>query len=411
MNLPRSSGVQLHPTSLPGGRLGSEAYAFVDWLADAGQTWWQMLPLGPPDRHGSPYKARSAFAAWPGLLAEPAAPVSREERTDFRDRHAAWIEDWIALEGEDAVADQVRFEREWSALRAHAEERGIRLIGDVPIYVAPGSADHRAHPEYFRPGLQAGVPPDAFTELGQLWGNPIYDWGALARDGYKWWVQRMDRVLQLFDVVRVDHFRGFESYWAVDADAENAIGGRWVPGPGRAVFDAITKALGHDLPVIAEDLGVITPAVEALRDALGYPGMAVLQFGFNPEDPDGTHDLHRHRAHQIAYTGTHDNDTVLGWYAGLGKQQRALVLATLDKRGVEDPDPEWALIRLLFGSIADVAMIQAQDVLGLGSEARMNLPGTKGGQWQWKLSPGQLTRAHGARLLEATEEAGRTRAS
>jgi 4-alpha-glucanotransferase len=370
-----------------------------------------MLPLGPPDRHGSPYKARSAFAAWPGLLADPTAPVSREEATDFRDRHAAWIEDWIALEGEDAVGDQVRFEREWSALRAHAERRGIKLIGDVPIYVAPGSADHRAHPEYFRPGLQAGVPPDAFTELGQLWGNPIYDWDALARDGYGWWVQRMDRVLQLFDVVRVDHFRGFESYWAVDADAENAIGGSWQPGPGRAVFDAITKALGHDLPVIAEDLGVITPEVEALRDALGYPGMAVLQFGFDPEDPDGTHDLHRHRSHQVAYTGTHDNDTVLGWYDGLGSEQRALVLETLDERGIDDPDPEWALIRLLLGSVAEVAMIQVQDVLGLGTEARMNMPGTKGGQWQWKLSPGQLTRAHGARLLEATQEAGRVRAS
>jgi 4-alpha-glucanotransferase len=411
MNLPRSSGVQLHPTSLPGRRLGPEAHAFVDWLADAGQSWWQMLPLGPPDRHASPYKAQSAFAAWPGLLAEPDAPVSRAEELDFRERHAAWIETWIGYAGDGAVADQVRFEREWSRLREHAEARGIRLIGDVPIYVAPGSADHRAHPEYFKPGVQAGVPPDAFTDKGQLWGNPIYDWKVLARERYGWWAHRMDRMLQLFDVVRVDHFRGFESYWAVDADAEDASGGRWEPGPGRAVFDAVTQALGRPLPVIAEDLGVITKEVEALRDALGYPGMAVLQFGFDPADPDGTHDLHRHREHQVAYTGTHDNDTVVGWFASLPAKKRDAVLEALDDRGIEDTTPQWALIRLLFTSVASVAMVQLQDVLGLGSEARMNMPGTKGGQWQWRLEPAQLTRGHAARLRAAMAAAGRVAAS
>ena len=181
MNLPRSCGVQLHPTSLPGGRLGREAHAFVDWLADAGQSWWQMLPLGPPDRYGSPYKARSAFAAWPALLADPRAPVSKGEELDFREREAAWIEDWGSFAGRGAIADQVRFDREWGRLRRHAADRGVRLIGDVPIYVAPGSADHRAHPELFRDDAVAGVPPDAFTDKGQLWGNPLYDWPALRR--------------------------------------------------------------------------------------------------------------------------------------------------------------------------------------------------------------------------------------
>jgi 4-alpha-glucanotransferase len=318
-----------------------------------------------------------------------------------------WIEDWLAYAGEDALADQVRFEREWAALRAYAAERGIRLIGDVPIYVAPGSADHRAHPEYFRDGEQAGVPPDAFTELGQLWGNPIYDWDRLAADGYRWWTQRLDRVLQLYDVVRVDHFRGFESYWAVDADAEDARGGTWKPGPGRAVFDAASRALGRDLPVIAEDLGVITREVEQLRDALGYPGMAVLQFGFDPDDPDGTHELHRHREHQVAYTGTHDNDTLVGWWTTLPAVKRRLVERALARAGVDDPAREWGLIRLLFSSRAMVAMTQVQDVLGLGGEARMNMPGTKGGQWSWRLRPGQLTADHAARLREATAEAGR----
>ena len=185
MDLTRAAGVQLHPTSLPSGRLGDEAYAFVDWLAAAGQSWWQMLPLGPPDKHGSPYKAASAFAAWPGLLADPDARVSEEEVEAFRAEHASWIGGWEAYAGgEAAVADQVRFDREWGALRAYAAERGVRLIGDIPIYVAPGSADHEAHPELFQAGLQAGVPPDAFSDDGQLWGNPLYDWPALRRRRY-----------------------------------------------------------------------------------------------------------------------------------------------------------------------------------------------------------------------------------
>ena len=222
--LARSSGVLLHVTSLPDGRLGREAYRFVDWLAAAGQSWWQVLPLGPPDRYGSPYKARSAFAAWPGLLAEPRAPVSSAELIDFRERNGWWIEDWERFSRGDAVADQVRFEREWSALQSYALERGVRLLGDIAIYVAPGSADHRAHPELFQEGLVAGAPPDVYSDTGQLWGNPLYEWPAVSRRRYRWWVQRLRRTLELFDLARIDHFRGFVAYWAVPAGARTARG-------------------------------------------------------------------------------------------------------------------------------------------------------------------------------------------
>ena len=281
IELPRSSGVQLHLTSLPGGRLGPEAYRFVDWLAAAGQTWWQVLPLGPPDRYHSPYKARSAFAAWPGFLGDPRAPVSAAEVLEFREREAFWAVDWERFSARGALADQVRFSREWSALRAYAADRGVRLFGDVAIYVAPGSADHRAHPELFRAGLVAGAPPDAFSDDGQLWGNPVYDWPALRRRRYRWWVERLRRTLSLFDLARIDHFRGFVAYWAVPAGARTARSGSWKRGPGRALFDAVSQSLGG-VALVAEDLGVITPAVTALRESLGFPGMVVLQFGFDP---------------------------------------------------------------------------------------------------------------------------------
>ena len=398
----RSSGVQLHPTSLPGGRLGPDAYGFVDWLAAAGQAWWQMLPLGPPDRYGSPYKAKSAFAAWPGLLAEPRAAVSQAEALDFRERNVAWIEDWARAGG--SVADQVRFDREWAGLRRYAADRGVRLIGDVPFYVAPRAADQRAHPELFQAGAVAGTPPDAFTDKGQLWGNPLYDWPALQRRGYRWWVQRLRRTFDLYDVARIDHFRGFVAYWAVPAGARHALSGRWRRGPGRAVFDAAAAELGA-LPLIAEDLGVITPAVERLRDGLGLPGMVVLQFGF--DDSRSPHHPARHVEDRIAYTGTHDHDTVRGWYEDLGPAVRARVDAAVDEHGVREPEPHWSLIRLALASPARVAMVQAQDVLGLGSEARMNVPGTAKGSWRWRLREGALTPALAARLRAATEAAGR----
>jgi 4-alpha-glucanotransferase len=404
VKLPRSAGVQLHPASLPGGRLGPDARAFVDWLAAAGQTWWQMLPLGPPDRYGSPYKARSAFAAWPGLLESPRAPVSAAEALDFREREAAWIEDWIAFAGRGALADQVRFDREWAALRSYAAERSVRLIGDVPIYVAPGSADHRAHPELFQEGFVAGVPPDAYTDKGQLWGNPLYDWPAVRRrGGYRWWVERLRRTFALFDLARIDHFRGFVSYWAVPKGARYALSGSWKRGPGLALFESALASLGS-LPVIAEDLGVITPAVRRLRDSLGLPGMVILQWGFDP-DPESVHRLENHAENRIAYTGTHDNDTVRGWYEALDAGTRAEVDRAL--RAAGEDEVWWGLIRLTLGSRARVAMVQAQDVLGLGSEGRMNQPGRARGAWKWRLRDGALTPALAAHLRAATEEAGR----
>jgi 4-alpha-glucanotransferase len=403
MQLPRSSGVQLHPTSLPGGRLGSEAFAFVDWLADAGQSWWQMLPLGPPDRHGSPYKSASAFAAWPGLLASPRAPVSKADELDFRERNSYWISDWGRR---GSVADQVRFDREWAALRAHAEARGVRLIGDVPIYVAPGSVDHRTHRELFRDDAVAGTPPDMYTDKGQLWGNPLYDWPALRRRGYRWWTERFRRVFELFDVARIDHFRGFVAYWAVPTGARDARRGRWQRGPGRAPFDAAGRELGS-LPLIAENLGVITEPVERLRRSLGLPGMVVLQFGFGSRDPKNVHTPANHAEDTVVYTGTHDNDTVAGWYASLPVEVRAEVDEAVDAAGVRSREPHWSLIRLAHASPARVAMVQMQDVLGAGSEGRMNTPGRSAGAWKWRLER-LPTAAQARRLREVSEGARRT---
>jgi 4-alpha-glucanotransferase len=398
----RSSGVQLHLTSLPGGRLGDEARRFVDWLAEAGQSWWQMLPLGPPDRYGSPYKASSAFAAWDGFLEDPQAEVTPDEVGAFVERHEFWAPSLPAR----LLPDQVRFEREWAALRRYAQDRGVRLIGDVPIYVAPGSYDQKAWPELFLDGVVAGVPPDAFTAAGQRWGNPIYDWPALQRRGYRWWVERFRRVFELYDLARIDHFRAFVAYWAVPAGDRDARGGTWRRGPGGAPFRAGIAELGT-MAFIAEDLGVITPPVTRLRRELGYPGMVVLQFAFDPDDPRGPHRLENHRPDVVAYTGTHDTDTLRGWWATLSAPRRAEAQAALRDAGLHDDDVEWGLTRLWMRSPAPLVMLQAQDVLGLGSEARMNLPGTAGGSWRWRLEPGALTAAHARRLRAATEEAGR----
>jgi 4-alpha-glucanotransferase len=409
---PRSSGVQLHITSLPGGRLGSEAYTFVDWLAAAGQSWWQVLPLGPPDRYRSPYKSSSAFAAWPGLLADPRAAVSAAETSEFRERQAYWIGDWERFAGRGAIADQVRFDREWGALRAYAAERGVRILGDVAIYVSPGGCDHRYHPELFQSGLVAGAPPDAYSRNGQLWGNPLYDWPALQRRGYRWWVERVRRTLDLFDLARIDHFRGLVAYWAVPARARTARGGSWKRGPGIALFRALERSLGTGtgapLPLVAEDLGVITEPVERLRRQVGLPGMLVIQFGMDPDEPRSVHRLANHTADRVVYTSTHDQDTVRGWVESLGETQRAFVDSEVARLGFTDRRrPWWGLIRYAFSSPAQIAMIQAQDALGLGSEARMNAPGSAGGSWRWQMRKGALTKALAQRLREASEESGR----
>jgi 4-alpha-glucanotransferase len=379
----RASGILLHPSSFPNGVLDEHAFRFVDWLAAAGQRWWQVLPLGPPEGiTSSPYMSPSAFAGSPTLLAEPRARVSRSEVDAYRARQAYWVDDWVEFGG--SIEDQVRFDREWSDLRRYAAKRRVRIFGDMPIYVADGGADHAARPELFQPGHVAGVPPDLFARDGQLWGNPLYDWGAMRADGYRWWIERFRRSFELVDLMRVDHFRGFVAYWAVRRGNKTARHGRWVRGPGKTVFDAVQDELGT-LELVAEDLGVITAPVVRLRHELGLPGMVVLQFQLgggsrNPHRPEN------HPQQAVAYTGTHDNDTALGWWESLAERQRTA-------SALDPADPAWSLIAQAWHSRAALAIAPLQDVLRLGNEARMNLPGSEGGtNWKWR---------HGAKALTA----------
>ncbi len=401
----RRSGVLLHPTSLPGGRLGSAAFAFVDWLADAGQAWWQILPLTPPDRHGSPYTSPSAFAGWSGLLAESHARVRASEEIDFRERAAYWIDDWARVAGRDALADQVRFDREWRALRAHAAQRGVRIMGDIPFYVAPQGADVTAHPALFRTDVVAGVPPDAFTDDGQLWGNPTYDWDAMEADGDRWWIARLARSAALHDSSRIDHFRAFDSWWGVPYDAPNARDGVWHPGPGARVIDAARAALGP-LSLVAEDLGIITPQVHELMDHLGLPGMRVLQFAF-PGGPDNCHRPENHSERSVVYVGTHDNDTALGWWHSTSDEARWDAASSAAACGIHDEPPNRMLMRLALASRAGLAIVTAQDILGLDSGARLNTPGTVSDNWSWRLDAGSLTPDLARWLRDETDRAGR----
>lgn len=401
----RRSGVLLHATSLPGGRLGREALAFVDWLADAGQSWWQVLPLTPPDAHGSPYASPSAFAGWAGLLERPSAPVSASEELDLRERAAYWIDDWIRFAGPGALADQVRFDREWGALRTYAADRGVRIMGDLPFYVAPDAADVQAHPGLFRTDVVAGVPPDAFTEDGQLWGNPTYDWDALAADGDRWWIERLARSAALHDSSRIDHFRAFESWWAVPHGAQTAREGEWRAGPGGRVVEEARRRLGP-LSLVAEDLGIITPEVHHLMDQLGLPGMRVLQFAF-PGGPDNTHRPENHPERCVVYVGTHDNDTAIGWWEAASDEARGDAWNTSAAAGIHDEPPNRMLMRLALGSRAGLAVVTAQDLLGLGARARLNTPGTALGNWAWHLEPGALTPDIARWLRSETERAGR----
>jgi 4-alpha-glucanotransferase len=401
---PRSSGVLLHPTSLPDGSLGDEARRFVDWLAAAGQTWWQVLPLGPPDARGSPYASASAFAGWAGLLSEPQARVARAEREELRARHAYWLDGWVEHAGPGALDDQVRFEREWQAVRRYARSRGVRLIGDLPLYVAARSADVEAHPELFDFGCVAGVPPDYFSETGQLWGNPCFDWPAHRAEGYRWWTERLRRAFGLADLVRIDHFRGLVAYWAVPAAAHMAAAGRWRRGPGFGLFRAAEAALGP-LPVVAEDLGVVTPAVDRLRIGIGALGMRVVQFGL--ESPRGRNALRRHPENCVVYTGTHDNDPLAAWWSTAPPAARANAVVELADAGIDTAEPHWALIELAFTSRARIAVAQLQDVLGLGPESRMNRPGSTEGNWSWRLEPRQLTDETATRLRLVTARSGR----
>ncbi|HEX6370315.1 MAG TPA: 4-alpha-glucanotransferase [Longimicrobium sp.] len=487
----RASGILLHPTSLPGpgvGDLGEQAFRFVDWLAAAGQSLWQTLPLVAVNEGGSPYNALSAFAGNPLLISpaelhlhgllpaeDTAAPDLDDDDLDFpavmrwkenvvraahalladdeelrgdfrafRDEEAAWLDDYalfralrdahggrcwaewpeplrerhpnaleearhqLFVEIDRHAYAQYLFDLQWSAVRRHAHAHGVRIVGDVPIFVAYDSADVWAHPEMFeldeelRPTVVSGVPPDYFSSTGQRWGNPLYRWDVLEKAGYRWWIQRFRRTLQMVDVVRIDHFRGFESYWEVPAAEDTAMHGRWMPGPGRALFDAVRRELGG-LPVIAEDLGIITDEVEALRDDLDLPGMRVLQFAFGGDDPTNPH-LPRNYVHNaVAYTGTHDNDTVLGWYADAdGHQRRAVDALTGGGR-----EMHWRLIETVLQSGAGWAIVPLQDVLGLGGQARMNTPGVAEGNWAWRLREGELTPELAQRLADLVRNTGR----
>jgi 4-alpha-glucanotransferase len=441
----RAAGILLHPPSLPEHPGGLEAGAreFFVWAEAAGLSVWQILPLGPTGDGGSPYAAPSAFAGDPSWFphAEPPAPAAMAA---FNDEHAAWLDDWVlfaALKEEhrglpwfawdeplrrrdpaalarsaaalrEAIVRhrhaQYAFVTRWHRLRAQARDHGIMILGDVPIYPALDSADVWAHQDLFHldaqgvPTRVAGVPPDYFSATGQLWGNPLYRWDRLRETGYAWWIDRLKHGLALHDELRLDHFRGFAGYWAVPAEAETAEAGMWEPGPGLALFEAVRAALGR-LPFVAEDLGVVTEDVSALRKTLGLPGMRVLQFGFDAHD--GDHTPHRLTKDVVVYTGTHDNDTTRGWFASLDPVMKARVL---DYVGGTADDVSFSLIRAAYTSVADLAVSPAQDVLDLGSEARMNVPGVAKGNWSWRAASDAFTPelAHRLRRLAHETERG-----
>lgn len=488
MEFPRSSGILLHPTSLPGpygsGTLGREARRWVRFIAGAGQTYWQILPLGPTGYGDSPYQSLSSFAGNPYLIdpdtlvreglasgreaeacespdtgkvdfgtlfrvrnrfldlvwerynSRPQPGLARKF-AKFKDANDYWLDDfalfcaikeeqnhaaWSEWPEEYRVRDpsalsrfrerhgdrigrhefvQFLFFRQWGAIKAYANGLGLKIVGDVPIFVAYDSADTWSHPELFqldserRPLKVAGVPPDYFTATGQLWGNPLYDWAVHKADGYAWWAARIGAALGAADILRIDHFRGFEAYWAVPAQDETAERGAWEKGPGLDFFTCLAGKLG-DLPIIAEDLGFMNEEVHRIRDGMGFPGMKILQFAFEPGEENG--DLpHTYTQNCAVYTGTHDNDTSRGWLASAAPEARARALAYLPAR---ESTFHWDMIRGAWASPARIAITPAQDLLGLGSESRMNYPGKQGGYWTWRLSEG-LPKGRVARRLKA----------
>ncbi|MBM2831282.1 MAG: 4-alpha-glucanotransferase [Dehalococcoidia bacterium] len=343
---------------------------------------------------------------------------------DIRDRRRKALREWSQrLAGEIRYHQYLQFQffRQLDELRWYCHERQIRLIGDAPIFVAPDSADVWANPEMFyldvegRPTVVAGVPPDYFSMTGQLWGNPLYRWDVMEHDGYEWWIQRLQAAYRMVDIIRLDHFRGFEGYWEIPASERTAVNGRWVPGPGARFFEAVQKELGR-LPIIAEDLGVITPEVEAMRDRFGFPGMKVLQFAFGGDPTDETALPHNYPENCVVYTGTHDNDTTVGWFrsAGTGDTTRMKEAAereinfALTYLGTDGKDINWDFIHLAMSSRAHTVIIPLQDVLGLGGEARLNLPGRAGGNWGWRFTLDMLTELMGDRLRVQTVTHGRS---
>ncbi len=402
----RTAGVLLHVTSLANGVLDDEAERFIDWLAEAGQRWWQILPLAPPDHYGSPYAGLSAFAACDGLVPPTAVgPATADEVAAFREEHGEWAAGWEAYAGPGSLAGQVRFKRRWDEIRSYAADREIRIMGDLPLYVAQDGADRRANPGLFRNDGVAGCPPDYFAEDGQLWGNPLYDWQRMRADGFAWWVARLGRALELFDAVRIDHFRGLAAYWDIPAHAQTAREGSWQPGPGRELLTAVNERLGAPA-LIAEDLGVITPDVEELRLAFDLPGMAVLQF--EVEHHPAQEGRLWHEPVRVVYPGTHDNATSAQWLEQASDHQRWCVDESVRRAGGEPVGGAWSLVQLAHAAPANTAIVCAQDLLGLGAEARMNTPGSTHGNWAWRLQPGQLTGELARRLRELTAATGRT---
>jgi 4-alpha-glucanotransferase len=488
MKFDRSSGVILHPTSLPGpygiGDLGPMALRWVDFLSGAGCKLWQILPLGPTGYGDSPYQCFSAFAGNPYLISPeelikdqllepgdlaslppfPAGKVDygavipwklkildlacqrfektasrplRQALAEFERLQAAWLPDFTlfmaikdAHQGqpwptwEPALRDrqpealeearrlhapailrhtlrQFFFFRQWQTVLDTAHQKGLRIIGDAPIFVAHDSADVWASPQLFyldekgRPEVQAGVPPDYFSPTGQLWGNPLYRWRRHKDSHYAWWIERLRATLGMVDIIRLDHFRGFAGYWEVPGRATTAVKGRWVKGPGKQFLGALRQALG-ELPIIAEDLGVITQDVVELRDGFGLPGMKILQFAFEglPDDPFLPHN---YPTHCVVYSGTHDNDTARGWYERVSEQGKDYYRRYLNRDG---SDVSWDLIRGCWSSVAAFALAPMQDFLSLGNEARMNYPGKKSGNWGWRMSADDMNPVLQGRIKE-----------
>ena len=498
MPFPRSSGILLHPTSFPSrfgiGDLGTEAYRFIDFLAESRQKFWQILPLGATGYGNSPYMCYSAMAGNAflispdrlvenGLLSEedvsalPEFPTHRvdyekaiafkmpllekacenfkqnasseqqEAFQQFCDDKSYWLDDYAlymaikkSLDGASwhtwepdlaqrnpATLDQWRrrlpgdiffrkflqfeFFRQWSELKEYANQLGIEIIGDIPIYVAHDSADVWSHPDIFsldeetgEPAGMAGVPPDYFSATGQLWGNPVYLWDRLEKTDFHWWIERFRSILAYVDVIRIDHFRGFESFWNVSQGETTAMNGKWIEAKGEKLLEVVKQELGK-LPIIAEDLGVITPEVEALRDKFEFPGMKILHFAFGSGGGNPYLPFNFYNRNSVVYTGTHDNDTTVGWFNQLSEDERLGVLAYLGP--IRSWGVHWDLIQVALSSVANQAIIPVQDLLGLDTDARMNVPSQAEGNWEWRYESGALTPEISDRLKMMTETYGR----